>query len=639
MKRKYLLVFILFLGNYILHAQQKEVDESTSKEIFAEKIYLQLSSTVFTTNETIWFKAIVTQINNCPTALSGVLHVELIDFDKRIVDKKTVRLQEGITNNFFQLSEKYVSGRYLIRAYTNWNKNFGQDFIFSQYLNLYTPKTSSSSNEPIKNIILTEINENEVTLTTTIHPKLIDPKFRGKLKIYIDIDGKQDSILLRKNKKGVYNFKYTLSKKATLAKLKVAIEGIKLKNRKLGFVNSFTKSIILDPKKIDLQFFPEGGHLINGISSKVGFKALNYKGKGTPVSGTIVDEQGNKLTSFESNHLGMGQIFIRGSLNEKYYAEITNTKGDIYRYSLPNTQSIGYTLQTRLAKKYIYVKIKTNTNTDDPISVKIESRGKSNYLKVNQNEGIATLAIEKNDLPEGIVKISVLNKNQQIECERLIFNLKEDERIKINIVTDKRTYKQRAKTILNIKLQNKNDTLLKANTSVLVLNKKQMGNLYNKQQNIVSYFLLNSELKGTIETPKYYFDKKNKTRKQDLDVLLLTQGWRSYKFSNEDIGNQIFKTAPETNLSISGTIGEFFNSKRKKNKDIQLTMMTFGEEPNMFTKVMDSTGRFHFNLKDTYKNELKILIQTINGKGKKKDYTINLDKKKAPKIIYKEKET
>ena len=70
---------------------------------YAEKIYLQLNNSVFTNEETIWFKAIVTDAKNVPTKLSGILHVELIDFDKEIVATKKLKLVNGIADNGFQL--------------------------------------------------------------------------------------------------------------------------------------------------------------------------------------------------------------------------------------------------------------------------------------------------------------------------------------------------------------------------------------------------------------------------------------------------------------------------------------------------------------------------------------------------------
>lgn len=51
-----------------------------------------------------------------------------------------------------------------------------------------------------------------------------------------------------------------------------------------------------------------------------------------------------------------------------------------------------------------------------------------------------------------------------------------------------------------------------------------------KQENIRSYFLLSSELKGAIENPSFYFNEENKERYEAIDALMLTQGWRNYKY-------------------------------------------------------------------------------------------------------------
>ena len=43
---------------------------------------------------------------------------------------------------------------------------------------------------------------------------------------------------------------------------------------------------------------------------------------------------------------------------------------------------------------------------------------------------------------------------------------------------------------------------------------------------IYSTLLLTSELRGTIETPDWYFEGRDAARVTALDALLLTQGWR-----------------------------------------------------------------------------------------------------------------
>ena len=105
-----------------------------------EKIYLQLDGKVYTTDKTIWFKSIVANADDhAPTKLSGVLYVELIGPDEKIIEKKLIKLENGIGDGFFDLNQTYSEGLYLIRAYTEWDKNFGTDFFFKEYIQVFAP--------------------------------------------------------------------------------------------------------------------------------------------------------------------------------------------------------------------------------------------------------------------------------------------------------------------------------------------------------------------------------------------------------------------------------------------------------------------------------------------------------------------
>ena len=53
-----------------------------------------------------------------------------------------------------------------------------------------------------------------------------------------------------------------------------------------------TNDINLKP---DVQFFPEGGYLVNSLLSKEGFKAIGVDGKGIDVSGVITDNTGKEV--------------------------------------------------------------------------------------------------------------------------------------------------------------------------------------------------------------------------------------------------------------------------------------------------------------------------------------------------------
>ena len=67
---------------------------SLSKNSLAEKVYLQIDNALYQTGETIWFKAIVSKsYNNSLSDISKILHVELIDFNETIIDKKPEKAQ------------------------------------------------------------------------------------------------------------------------------------------------------------------------------------------------------------------------------------------------------------------------------------------------------------------------------------------------------------------------------------------------------------------------------------------------------------------------------------------------------------------------------------------------------------------
>ena len=81
-------------------------DSASSYSTVAEKVYLQLDNKVYTTDQAIWFKAVVANAAyHTPTQLSAVLYVELIDDHENIVERKLVKLERGIGEGFFQPGE------------------------------------------------------------------------------------------------------------------------------------------------------------------------------------------------------------------------------------------------------------------------------------------------------------------------------------------------------------------------------------------------------------------------------------------------------------------------------------------------------------------------------------------------------
>lgn len=626
--KKYLCVtlFHVFFLSYVTQAQEKHKSEIVSKSAYAEKLYIQLSNSTFNTDNTVWFKCITTDITHLPTPLSDIIHVELIDFNENIIASKLLKNVEGITSGSFYLDKTLLTGKYLIRAYTEWNKNFDTDFITQKYIDVQSSKNTSNDKKIIESITISEQKSKQLKLTANIHPELLDPKFKGKLKVLVHTENKTDSIFIQKGKKNRYNFEYELNQKAVNVKLEIK----SFSKRKNIYHN---ETITINKNFIDLQFFPEGGKLIDGITSKVAFKALNYKNKGILVKGFIIDEKDSIIVPFKSNKLGMGTTYLKPNNKKQYYAKIKDPNNVIHKYKLPKTIEKGVVINIKEKQDHIIVNLKTNQLNYSELFLSVQSRGIENYkLPIIFNKSYCNRAIEKHMLPEGIIKFSITNQTGQIVCERLFFNYKENDRIKIEAKSDFKNYAPRNKTILEL-----NTEIPKTNLSVLVIDQKQLGNLNNEHHNILSYFLLESDLKGEIENPSYYFNPKNNFRKQAMDALMLTQGWRNYKYQDETFIKE-YRFLPEKKLIVSGK-AQIFSTKKKLKKPIDLTLIY--NDLNMINQQIDSTGHFKFYLDDYYKNKFKIAIQSKTQKGKKKNLSIVLDKYQTPIInyLYTEKKT
>lgn len=638
MGKKVYFVLVLF---YLLFSSNKVLSQdlgvkTISRNAFSEKIYLQLSNTVFTTGETIWYKAVVTNSVNKTTKRSGILYVDLIDFDENIIDTKTLKLDNGLSDGFFDLSDALASGRYLIRAYTQWNRNFGQDFVYEQYIDVFALGTINRA-PIIRDIAFTETKDNQLQLAASIFPEDLKANYNKDVTLYIESENVIDSITIkRKNKQ--YVIDYVLPKDLITVKLKVKLEDTKLKNRKRKTESTYSQTIALNKDFLDLQFFPEGGKLIDGYINKVAYKSINYKGLGEVVNGYIVDDSGTEITPFNTNALGMGFAFFKPSKGKSYYGKIMSENGVAYKYPLPQVMPLGYLLSVTETRDYMILNIKSHVKHTDSLRFQVRSRGVLIHDHAfNLEQGIYEALVKKVEFPNGIVSITLFDDKNTPVSERLFFNYKEENILNVTVKTDKALYNQRDKIILNVLVSDINEDAVKANFSTLVLDKNKLGSSQNAQPNILSYFLLNSELKGFIENPNYYFNANNTLRKRDLEALMLTQGWREYVYDKMD-NDTNFEFQPETEVLVSGKVRSIFNENKPPKKNVNLTMMT---KPSlgMYTTETDSLGTFAFNMNNHFGDKQNILIQSTNKKGVAKNYNITLDDPIAPpKVNYKTEE-
>ena len=156
-----------------------------------------------------------------------------------------------------------------------------------------------------KGYIFHKRNEEISTISTNLHVGLYDENGEQIHKELFRIRNgcTNGSLQLDKSiRSGTYYIKAATQQMLDEQSAEVFIEEITIYGKEI----STQKTADATTKKYDIQFLPEGGHLVKGVENTIAFKAINEEGKGVYVNGTIYHENGDEVTKFESNHLGFG---------------------------------------------------------------------------------------------------------------------------------------------------------------------------------------------------------------------------------------------------------------------------------------------------------------------------------------------
>jgi TonB-dependent SusC/RagA subfamily outer membrane receptor len=369
-------------------------------------------------------------------------------------------------------------------------------------------------------------------------------------------------------------------------------------------------------QKLDLQFFPEGGYLVAGHNTKVGFKALNELGIGIEVSGTIFEGRNKQVVDFRSSDLGMGAVSFTPESGKDYTAEVILEDGKKDRFKLPEVQSEGYSLKL-LDNNRDGIKLQIGSTYQDPtVLIACHTRGKLLHLsEVKLGAADRILDIPTGDYPAGILHITLFDSQRKPRCERLAFIHSDDDLVNLYIRQDKQVYGITEKVELTLVARDNDGRPLEGEFSISVADRDLPNEASDFQSNIISNFLLASDIAGRIERPDYYFRDRNAETLEALDHLLLTQGWR--RFDWDDLVSQ---TRREINypiqkgLVVRGTITRSFLDIPLKNIPVTLTVLS--EFNDVFITRSDAQGQYNFELPD-YEDTIQVEITARRLNGKK----------------------
>jgi len=496
-----LVFMILLFGTSGIYAQSTPISEDSLRRQFEkqvsnvhqEKVYVHLDRSSYITGETIWVSAYcIDAAFHTPVDVSKVLNIEIIDGAGKPVKQMRIQLAEGLGSGQLFVSPDIQSGHYILRAYTNWMKNFDSHWAFEKHL------------------------------------KILNPASVPELESYVE-------------------------------------------------------------QQPTVEFFPEGGTLVSGLKGKVAIKAMDGIGNGQKLTGIIYDDNDVEVTEFSTSDMGYGFFYLTPDHNRSYVARVLRDS-TIVKYQLPKVSEAGVSLAVRSSENGDWiVSVNQTDGFTSNIYLVVHTRGIINRIQRLTLPQIGEISIEAGELTSGISHITLLNSEFMPLCERLIFNYPENhQQPALNTGNE---FQQRDLVKLSLTGHEKWNEKDLAHLSVSVYRSEDSAPV---EENIISNLLLTSDLRGHIPDPLGYFDPNNYLRTRQLDLIMLTNGWR--RFDWEQIKAEPtwqMKYPAEINTAIlSGKVEKY--SQRTVPKSLQVNFV--GRASVMNSVDLGANGIFHLEV-------------------------------------------
>ncbi|MBT1690425.1 MG2 domain-containing protein [Dawidia soli] len=552
-----------------------------------EKVYIQFDKTFYKPGEDIWFNAFVLDgQTHKPSAISDVLHVTLNDPKGNAVGSLTLFIQDGTTRGDFHLDEGMAGGPYTVTACTRWMRNAGEATFFKKKLqvqSVITPRMLLKADFEKK----AYGKGDEVVATLTVKDLKNEPLANARVSSTVRIDGGTlltNQVDTDEAGKARVTFKLPDDLASPDGILQMVVSAA-------GQEESITRSIPIVLNKITLAFFPEGGDLTSGADNNVAFKATNEFGKGADVQGVVLDDKDNVVASFSSFHMGMGAFRFTPQPGVTYRARIDRPAGNMQPTALPvvRGESYSFMLAGRSPRAIEYT---VHAPYTADVFLVGQTRGMLYYAeKLTLHRGLNTVTVPTDAFPGGIAAFTLFNGEGLEEAERLVF-LHPQKTLQVAIETDKKVYAPREKVTITIRTTDEHGKAVAAKLSLAAVDDQILSFADDKQDNILSWLLLSSELKGEIQEPSFYFDPREPKAFQAIDYLLLTHGWRRFTWKDVLQNDPAVAWLPENQSVISGYILD----KHQKHTQTEVTLMELGERRRIAKVKTNAHGGF------TYKN-------------------------------------
>ncbi len=378
-----------------------------------------------------------------------------------------------------------------------------------------------------------------------------------------------------------------------------------------GKENKKAKAIPAKEKKLRMEFFPEGGNFVANQPNTIAFKITDENGWPVNAAGVLKNSKGETVSEFDSYHDGMGMIDLTAAEKETYYGTLKDDPSG-QKYYLPEPATKGIVFRLMTGNDGIHFEVLQQKN--DPIFSAAYMIGQMQHnvvFKQPLKEGAASLSgvIKTTNLSSGILHITVFNKQGLPLAERLSFINNKEYILPARLIADTLNFSDRGRNHLTLAFE---DTVI-GNFSVAVTD-PSFNATAEREENIFSSILLTSDLKGHIHNPAYYFSSETDSAKYALDLVMMTNGWRRFKWSRllqDSLTAGKYKDPGY--ITLAGQVTLEGTRKPFAEKDIMLFIVAADSSRNVQMIKTDANGYYRAD-SVIFFGKASILLSDIRGR-------------------------
>ena len=617
-----------------------------------EKVYLHFDNNCYFLGDTIWYKAyVVLADDNTPEPLSRILYVELLNEQGYLMERQQLEInRQGQANGCFAISDTTFAGFYEVRAYTKWMLNFGYEpceswchpswFEFDEDQGLCAWDLSKNAPTIQPTMWYAGAGTYEIAGQDIFYGiNYVCPPYCATVE---DTEYNSGFSVVADNERENYRDYHNLFSRVLPVYSRPDTAANYMRKVMPTKITVGDYQVTWKTPKFDVKFYPEGGYLLAGHKCRVAWEAMNQQLERLNVSGVLL-EDGEPIDSVRPIHAGRGLITLNVKHGRKYKVRFEFGK-DKFTFDLPKPFEQGVALHVSQDSDMVKFHVGREFTKQPPLALKVFCRGKRLASFDLKGKGSVEEVMYLENLNEGVHQVVVCDTSGNVYADRLFFVNKcyeSQARIMVAGIAN-RPYQPLEKIRLNLLATDPKGHPLKNQTfSVSVRDEAQLDPTFTTG-NIMTNLLLESDLKGYVENPDYYFEADDEKHRQALDVLMLVQGWRRYDWKSiEKPETFALDYLPEQKMVIYGDAyplrTELKDLFRKEKRKIQISCSLLNLNDDLkegdtylFKGAVeaDSLGRFQIAYEPFYGNvRLSLRANYVDKIDKKDEYLPTHDKR------------